>query len=338
MAAESRSPVLNRSRQRLAPSSVQALVGAAAAAVVALVSTTGRAAPPEATPAAAPDDTASRAPARAECIEAYRSAQELRQGGKFVEARTQLMVCSSASCPGPIIADCGNWIGELDQATPTLVFDVMADGKEAGDAKVSVDGKAVADWSQALKVNPGRHTVRVELATFEPHEETVNAAEGQRLRLVSIKFASPQAAAPSTAQPGLPPQATPGDDHSTTPTPMPERRPVPTLVYPLLGTGVAGLAAFGILGGLGRAKQTSLEGSCAPRCTDAEVQPMKTEYLIADVALGVGIVAVASAAVVYFTRPSESHPSAAILSLDLGPMHGVAKHDRPWGASATMSW
>jgi hypothetical protein len=68
------------------------------------------------------------------------------------------------------------------------------------------------------------------------------------------------------------------------------------------------------------------------------VQPMKTEYLIADVALGVGIVAVASAAVVYLTRPSESSRSSAILSLNLGPMRGVAKHDRPWGASATMTW
>ena len=65
---------------------------------------------------------------------------------------------------------------------------------------------------------------------------------------------------------------------------------------------------------------------------------MKTEYLIADVALGVGIVAVASAAVVYLTRPSESHRASAILSVNVGPMHGVAKHDRPWGASATMAW
>jgi hypothetical protein len=320
-----------RPRKSLAPSSQQTLVGTAAAVVVALVSATGRAAPPEAPPA----DAASHAPARAECIEAHRSAQELRQNGKFVEAQKQLMICSSASCPGPIIADCGGWIGELDQATPTLVFDVTADGKEAGDAKVSVDDKPVADWSQSLKVNPGRHVVRVELAPFEPHEENVVAAEGQRLRLVSIKFASPQPVGQAAVPAGPQPQPTPGDDRSTQ---APERRPIPTLVYPLLGAGVAGLAAFGIVGGLGRAKQTSLEGTCAPNCTDAQVQPMKTEYLVADIALGVGIVAVASAAIVYFTRPSEGPRSAAILSLNLGPMRGVAKHDRPWGASATMTW
>ena len=59
MAAESRSPVLKRSRQSLGPSSKQVFAGAAAAVVVSLVSATGRAAPPDASPSAAPPDATS---------------------------------------------------------------------------------------------------------------------------------------------------------------------------------------------------------------------------------------------------------------------------------------
>ena len=43
-------------------------------------------------------------PSREQCLDAHRNAQELKQTGKFIEAQTHLVVCSSASCPGAVIS------------------------------------------------------------------------------------------------------------------------------------------------------------------------------------------------------------------------------------------
>lgn len=300
-------------------------VGAAAMFAMALSSGTGRAAP-DGTPAGGAD-AARSSPGRTECLAAHRAAQELRQSGKLVEAQQKLLICSSASCPGPVISDCGTWIGELEQATPTIVLEVQIDGKEASEAKVFLDGEPIADLSHAIKVDPGRHVVRAELPPFEPHEESVFAAEGLRMRLVSIKFVSPK---PASQPPMSPASSLPSDATSS--------RPVPVLVYSLLGAGVAGLAGFAVFGEIGRSKQGDLERQCAPQCSDGDLGPMKTFYLIGDVSLGVGLAAMVGAAVAYFTRPVEMPAAAPVVSLDLGPVGGIGRRNNSWGASATMSW
>jgi hypothetical protein len=236
-------------------------------------------------------------PSREQCLEAHRNAQELKQSGKFLEAQSHLVVCSSATCPGVVISDCGSWIGDLEQMTPSMIFEIRANGKEAPDAKVFVDDKPVTDMSHAVKVNPGRHAIRVELPPFPPHEETLTLPEGQRMRLVAVDFRSkaPEAA-PLTPEP-IPPAREP-------------ERPTPFIVYPLVGLGVAGLASFGVFSYLGRQKQTDLEETCAPLCTDAELEPMQKLYLIGDISAGVGAAALVTSAIVYFTRP-EKHPTDA---------------------------
>jgi hypothetical protein len=57
--------------------------------------------------AAAAQAAPSSSPSRAECLDAHRNAQELKQSAKFMEAQEHLLVCSSGSCPGAIISDCG---------------------------------------------------------------------------------------------------------------------------------------------------------------------------------------------------------------------------------------
>jgi hypothetical protein len=315
----------------LAPTGRRGLVGAATALVMGLSSTAGEAAPPQ---SPAPGDGASAArsgPSRDECLTAHRTAQELKQSGKFVEAGQQLLICSSATCPGPVISDCGGWISELEEATPTIVFEIEADGKEATEAKVFVDQQPVTDWSHAVKLNPGRHAVRVELPPFEPHEENVFAAEGHRMRLVPVKFASSKPKPPPVVPEGQ--AVAPGSDE--------ERRPVPAMVYPLLGVGVAGLAGFGVFAGIGRGKQNGLEKTCGAspaHCSESDLGPMKTMYLIGDVSLGVGAAALVGAAIVYLTRPAQRVQAAPVVSLDVGPVGGGERRNRSWGASATVTW
>jgi hypothetical protein len=260
-------------------------------------------------------------PSRTECLEAHRNAQELKQTGKLIEAQEHLLVCSAGTCPGAIISDCGNWISQLEQMTPSMVFEIKADGKQALDAKLFVDEKPVEDWSQAVKVNPGRHVVRVEVANFPPREEQIVLPEGQRMRLISIEFASER----------------PSAEESVAPPPKDYKRPVPFIVYPLLAVGVGGLASFGVFSYLGRAQQDKLERICEPRCTDDDMETMRQNYLVGDISAGVGAAALLGASIVYFTRPRVEVGSNPKPATGIGRL-GVQVGAGSIGVSITRLW
>jgi hypothetical protein len=262
-------------------------------------------------------------PDRAACVAAHTKAQELKRGGQLLEAQTELQVCSSAGCPGAIISDCGQWISDLEQMTPSMVFEVRVDGKQVTDFQIQVDGTPVSDLSKALKVNPGRHVVRVEVPQFEPKEETVVLPEGQRMRLVPFEFESPKPEAAAEIVESAPPPAAPVME-----------RPTPVVVYPLLGVGVLGLGAFGVLSFLGKSEQSDLEDKCSPRCTDADLDSMKSYYLIGDISAGVGAAALIGAGIVYLARPSEPAVDTAA-SVRIGPTAGDL---RSFGVSVQRTW
>lgn len=233
---------------------------------------------------------------RLQCVEAHQSAQELKLQNKFVEARQFLKTCSAVACPGVIIKDCGAWMTDLEQVTPSMVFQVNLDGTDASQATVQVDGVLVEDRLNALQVNPGQHTIVATVPGLDPITQTVSLPAGQRMRLVSFDFKS------KSSEPA--------------PAPLPTQvvsRPTPVAVYPLLGLGVAGLASFGVFTGLGMGEQNKLEEGCSPNCTDDDLSKMKTMYLIGDISAGVGAAALITAGIVYLARPEvkESIPQVS---------------------------
>ena len=290
-------------------------------ALLALVGASAREARAAADAPAAPANSAQAGPSRTECLDAHRSAQELRKGGKLLESQEQLLICSSESCPGAIITDCGRWLMELEQATPSVVFEVRVDGKDTNLARVELDGRPVSDWSQAVKVNPGRHDVRISVDGFEPHVESVLTPEGQRLKMVSAEFKKPEAA----------PVA---DAGALAPKPVELARPTPPGTYALLGVGVLGAAGFVTFAAIGKTKQNQLDNDCAKlfSCTDADLKPMKTMYLVGDISAGVGAAALIGAAIVYFTRPTVE---SSATSFQIGQVGGTGSS---FGVSASRAW
>ena len=265
-------------------------------------------------------------PSRTQCLDAHRNAQELKQNGKLLEAQEHLAICSSGSCSGVVISDCGNWLAELEQSTPSMVFELRLDGKEANSATVFVDDKPVADRTHAVKVNPGRHTVRVELPPFEPHEEDVVLPEGQRMRLISVQFNTKHDEPAPAAAPVAPP-------------PKQMVRPTPVVVYPLAALGVVGLGSFGAFALLGRSEQHKLEDGCAPRCSDDDLSKMKRWYTIADISAGVGAAALVTATIVYLARPSREVDSpSAKLTFDVGPVGLRGSTASSVGLTASRTW
>jgi hypothetical protein len=266
-------------------------------------------------------------PTRVQCLEAHRNAQELKQSSKLLEMQEQLQVCSSGSCPGAIISDCGNWIAELEQTTPSMVFEIRLDGKEAFDAKVFVDEQLISDRSHALKVNPGRHAVRVELPGFEPRDQDLVLPEGQRMRLISVEFSTKKAE--PVAAPLAPAQAPPKETV----------RPTPIAVYPLLVLGIAGAGSFGAFSFLGKSEQTDLEKTCSPNCKDSDLRTMKRWYMIGDVSAGVGAAALVGAAIVYLARPSkEVDRGASGMSFNVGSVGLGSSASGSVGLNASRSW
>jgi hypothetical protein len=220
-----------------------------------------------------------------QCIEAHKQTQAFGSAGRLVEAREQAQKCTDPGCPGLLVADCARWLSDLEQRIPSVVFEVRADGRPNVSAHVFVDDRPIDDWTsgRALRLDPGQHTFRFELAGRPSVTETVVVAEGMRFRVVSAEFAAP------------PP---PSVDRGTV-----RARPVPLVVYPLLGVGALGVGGFAAFALLGKSEQQRLERTCSPRCTDSDLASMRARFLVGDISLGVGIAALVGAGVVYLSRP-----------------------------------
>lgn len=87
-------------------------------------------------------------------------------------------------------------------------------------------------------------------------------------------------------------------------------RPVPTAVWILGGIGIAGVGSFLGFGLSGLSQRSDLDDRCKPSCPANDVDAMQRTYLIADISLAVGAVALAAALFVYFTRPVVSGPAS----------------------------
>jgi hypothetical protein len=261
-------------------------------------------------------------------LDAHRSYQRLRRGNQLQQARAALNRCSRRECPGAVVTDCATWLSELLPAIPSVVFDVTLDGAGAPAARVIVDGVSFDAWADggALELDPGKHSVRFELAPFPPKEDVFVLSEGMKFRAIAAEFRSSPASdgvpsAPATV-PSVGPRPAPP---SLAPEPSVKGRPVPGAVYPLMGVGAAGLAVFIGAGVAGKAEQNRLDRECVPACEERALNKMLAFYTTADVALAVSVSALVGAGVVYATRPgSKPHVAVALTPL-------------PAGAGATLS-
>jgi len=246
------------------------------------------------------------APTKEQCIETHRQAQQAQNDRKLVHARELSRNCTALACPGLIVTDCARWLNDMEQRIPSVVFEVRLDGKPNLTATIVADGELVQEWTrgESLRLDPGEHQFRFEMAEHQPIIQNLLLAEGMRYRIVSVDFATEKPAAPAVVTPVAPPPT------STTPSAPPER-PTPVIVYPLLGVGAVGLGSFALFGLMGKSKQSDLENTCKPNCTDSDLKPMKTSYLVGDISLGVGVASLVAASIFYIGR-QEKPPSTTV--------------------------
>jgi hypothetical protein len=230
--------------------------------------------------------------AASDCVSASEHGQAAREKGRLREARKHFVSCAADACPKPLRLDCARWLDEVDASLPTVVFGAKdARGADVFDMTVVVDGQAMSGHEQgrAVPLDPGPHVVRFERAGTRAVETRVLLRTGERNRPILVTFAdSPNAGAgdkdkkPSGDKPdGAVSQESGGISPAA-------------IVFG--GIGIVALGSFGYFALAGTNEKNRLRTTCAPACTDEDVSTLRTQYIAADISLGVGIVALGVAA------------------------------------------
>jgi hypothetical protein len=248
---------------------------------------------------------ASAGPARAddasECIAAAEHGQKLRRARELLEARSTFARCAQASCPAIVVRDCTQWLEQTTREIPTILPRAHAsDGRDLVDVRVYVDEKLVAEQldGRKLPLDPGAHYVRFEAAGRAPHEETVVLAESDA-REVTVVL-QPNAAPVATKETPRPPIQT---QTSSGP---------PLGSWILGGVALVGVGGFAFFGATGSSDANDLRHGCSvtSSCTQSSVDAIKSKYVVADVSLGIAVVALAAAAVLWLTDAPAATTSA----------------------------
>jgi tetratricopeptide (TPR) repeat protein len=204
-------------------------------------------------------------------------------------------------------------IKELAARLPSLLVKVEGG---ADDATVTIDGRARDARGVAVRVDPGKHVVRVEAPGREPFEQEVVAEEGAGVVVVTAVLREP-------GSPAVPTEPQRPDDDVADGSGAP-----PVATWVLFGIGGAALVAAGATGGLSLSQGADLE----ERCPDRRCTPADQDDYDQAVALGwastalfvVGGIGVASGVVVWVVDASaepdsDADATAAVPRIGLRP-------------------
>ncbi|GAC1352281.1 MAG: hypothetical protein NVSMB1_13600 [Polyangiales bacterium] len=186
-----------------------------------------------------------------------------------------------------VVNDCSAWFADVNARLPTVVLAARdAKGHDLLIVHVSLDGAPIAErlGGTAIAVDPGPHVFRFEASGSTATDERIIIHEGEKARLVSSVLR------PLDAESSLTPSPKPSAQPSAeSPTP----RLLPTLVLGSVG-GVA-LGSFVAFGTLGQSQKNHLAETCGATrsCSRDDVAVARTNLIVADVSLGVGVVALA---------------------------------------------
>jgi hypothetical protein len=227
-----------------------------------------------------------------QCVDGYVEAQKLQRAAKLLAARDRLIVCADAKCPDAVRSDCLQWMAWNEAAIPSILLQpLLPEGASLASLRIEVDGQSVTTPAPGypLPLDPGAHRLRFTLPGAEPSEQQIRLRPGEKARPVTIQLRVAEAVEPPSEGPSAESVA----------------------AYTLWGLGGAGLIAFAILGSVGNSEIDDLSESCAPDCTDAEVDQAWNKLIAADVSGVVGLVSLALGMVVYFTQPDEPATESA---------------------------
>lgn len=249
-------------------------------ALLTLAPATSRADEPEPpAPAAAPADDAART--KLACIDDHASVQRARRGGKLLDARARALRCAQPSCPSVVQSECARLLGDIDHAVPSLVVEVRGDDL----VSLSIDGVPQPSLERPVALDPGPHAVRATTKRSGVLAERVVLVAGEGTRRVELSSRALAVAAPDRAGAATTSSARDGREGT-------RARWLPLSLGAVSAVAFGSFAFFAVEG---VKREAAMEASCAPACDPGRVDAMQRDYLVADVALAVGVVAAGAA-------------------------------------------
>jgi hypothetical protein len=229
---------------------------------------------------------------KAQCAAAFEAGQRFEQKGQYLEASEQLKSCANPSCGAILFRECGKLYRDLEEATPTVVFSArdMQSRSDRVDVRVALDGQPLLEQidGRPVPMNPGSHRLVFTLEGREPVEQSIVVRAGDKFRQVPVVFEArpePAATRPTPAPAALKPAV---KSHS-----------IPVASYVLAGVSVVALGTFAGARIVGAKDYNDLDRRCAPNCLQSDIDHVKREYLVSNVALAVSGAALAGAVVIY---------------------------------------
>ena len=221
------------------------------------------------------------------CLRAAERTQELKDARRLLEARAAARACEADTCPAVARSDCAKWLEEIEAALPTIVVRAEdATGSDRVDVEVLVDGKSITKRldGSAIPLDPGQHHVVYRAPGAGEVAQDLLLAQGEKNRRVLVRL---EGRADTTSNEG----------------PRSGRGPWP---WVLGGVAVVALGSFAFFGARALSKKDDIESSCASThsCTQSQKDALFTSALVADVSLGVAVVAGGLATWLFLRTPS----------------------------------
>jgi hypothetical protein len=227
------------------------------------------------------------------CVAKHAESQKLKKAGKLSEAKERLLECASEACPAPIRAECGQWAQEVEANMPSVLIEVRGEGGELrSDVEVWIDGTRRAEslTGMSLAIDPGEHTI-----------EARTRGERQSKRVLVNLGAKAQSVV-FTLEKGKPSRA---QETRVPPKKSAASSGPPVASYVFGSLGIVALGVGGYFGYTAKTRADELE-DCRPRCDRDEADAMRDKALVADISLGVGVIALGVASVLWLSDGQRS--------------------------------
>jgi hypothetical protein len=243
-----------------------------------------------------------------QCLSAYSSAQDLRQQGHLLDAREKLLICARQPCPAVLRTDCSSWLSEVQKLLPSIVLGAHRPaGPDWVDVTVRLDGAVLTRRldGKAIAVDPGEHLLSFDVDGQSTVQEHVVIREGEKARDIVVTIGGPLAEAQGPA--GRPPAEAQGSASQPPGNRPREASNAWTGAAPwFAGTAAVALGVFAYfaVAGLSRWDHCHQGG-----CSASDRSFVDTQWIGADVALGVGAVATGITAYLYLSRPRSGPPA-----------------------------
>jgi hypothetical protein len=240
---------------------------------------------------------------------------------------------------------CTAKLTQIGPDVPSIVPVVTdATGAARDDVQVKMDGEVLTSRldGRAISVDPGMHEFSFSTNGGVLSTQKIMIVQGQRNRTIAVSLQSadkhgdgklaasvtPESPAEPAVEPGAPDKAAVKPAAEKAPAPEPEpmaaapergRSGGPgVLPYVVGGAGLLAIGAGATMVVWGRKDNDQLS-QCAPNCKQSSVDHVRNMYTAANISIGVGVVALGVATVLFATSGSSKSSSKSAYTLNLEP-------------------